>query len=125
MSLPTANELAQRLINLSRALEAGAKELAEADVAAVKAKAEFEKQRIRAVLKVAAEHRGDKGYLAAEREALVDKQLEDAAFTLGMADQSVRTAKESMRVTYAQVEIARSLNAGLRTDAHLAGVGAA
>lgn len=122
MSLPTANELAQKLISLSRMLDEAANLLSQADEEAVQAKAEFEKARVKAVLKTAAEHRGDKTCLAAERDALVEKQITDEALTLGMAEQYVRTCRERMRVLYAQVEIARSLNAGLRTDAALAGM---
>jgi hypothetical protein len=125
MSLPTANELAQRLISLSRMLDAGADELSQADEQFVRAKARYESSRVKAVLIVAAEHRGDKSTLAAEREALVDKTTETEALDLNLAEQKVRSCRERMRVLYSQVEIARSLNAGLRTDAHLAGVGAA
>jgi hypothetical protein len=119
--LPTMNEMAQRLIWLGRALDHGANEIGKADEAQTRAKGRYELARAKAVLKVADAHRGDKTVLAAEREAEVVNATHSEWLDLEVAESLLRKAKESQRALYAQVDLARSLNAGLKVDASLAG----
>lgn len=118
--LPTANEIAQKLLFLSRQLDAGADALAKADDDYVRAKGRYEQARAVATLRIADELRGTKA-LAAERDAKVDQATYKEWLDVEVAEAAVRKAKEEQRVRYAQVEITRSLNAGLKTDAALAG----
>jgi hypothetical protein len=119
--LPTPNDIALKLIQLSRALDTGADQLREAEDAYVRAKSRYERARAIAVLTVADELRESKA-LAAERDARVSQATYTEWLDLEVAESAIRKAKEELRVRYTQVELARSLNAGLRADAQLAGV---
>jgi hypothetical protein len=121
--LPTPNEVALKLIWLSKALDAGADTISEADDALVRAKGRYEKARALAVLKIGAEHRGDKSVLAAEREAAVLDATYQEWLDVEVAEAALRKAKEEQKVRYAQCDLSRSLNAGLRVEASLVGVG--
>jgi hypothetical protein len=98
--LPTANEIAQKLLYLSRALDSA---------------------RAVAVLKISDELHGTKA-LAAERDAKVIEATYQEWLDLEVAESMIRKVKEEQRVRYAQCDLARSLNAGIRVDGQLAGV---
>jgi hypothetical protein len=119
--LPTANEIAQKLLYLSRALDSGSDALSQAEDAYVRAKGRYEKARAVAVLKISDELHGTKA-LAAERDAKVIEATYQEWLDLEVAESMIRKVKEEQRVRYAQCDLARSLNAGIRVDGQLAGV---
>jgi hypothetical protein len=73
------------------------------------------------VLIVAAEHRGDKTCLAAEREAKVEEATYQEWLDVEVAESALRKAKEDQKARYADVDLVRSLNAGLRAEISLSG----
>lgn len=123
--LPTPNEMAQRLIWLSKALDVGANAIAEADDAATRAELRYERAYATAVVKIAHECRESKSILAAEREAMATEATASERADMKNAARALRKAKEDQRATYAKIELARSLNSGIKVEAQLAGVGTA
>jgi predicted outer membrane protein len=119
--LPSPNDIAAKLIWLGEALRSGAKEIGAADDALTRAKGRYQKARAKAVLLVANECRSDKSILAAEREAKVDEATYQEWLDVEVAEAALRKAKEDQKARYADVDLVRSLNAGLRAEISLSG----
>jgi hypothetical protein len=115
-------DVEQRLRQLGNDLSRAQITLAQARDDEVDAKHEYERARRRAMLSGKAPKVARGGYTTAERDAWVEEQCADLKFAADKATVIREAALDKLRVLLAQTEIARSLNASVRTAYGLAGV---
>lgn len=106
--LPSGNQVAQTLINLSNMLDQACTELDQADEEAVRAKQAYEVARARAFTHT-------KGTVG-EREAKTTLAVESEKLDKELAEHKHRAVKERIRTLHAQIEIQRSLGAAARSE---------
>lgn len=105
----TPNQVVQRLMDLSRLLDAAQTELTRLDEQAVRARQRFEVNYSRAVLNADAPN-------AESRKAMAVVATENDRLDAEIAEQQVRAVRSRLTVLREQVEIGRSLSAALRSE---------
>jgi hypothetical protein len=111
------NEIASNLIQLSRELDAGVRQLRELDRRAVDAECEHEVAFARAFLSA-------EGSVEA-RKYTATIAVKDEKHASLIAGQLVRSQREAIRAIQTRIEVGRTLSATVRSEIALAGVGGA
>ena len=111
----------QRLRFLYNQLARAAKLLAEARDVEVRKRHDYLSARRRVILSGMAPKVSRGQYTAADRDAFVDSQVEDAEFEYRVAEAAREAAQDHLRITRDQAEIVRSLGVGVRQAYELAG----
>ncbi len=104
----TPSQVAARLAELSRKLDAAQRDLARDDEAAVRSRCRHEVAFARAFLT------GEGSVDARKHQAVIDTQT--AKLDTEIADAKVRNGRTLITVLRTQVEVGRSLGAGLRSE---------
>lgn len=115
MNAPSLNDIARRLMELSRDLDAQTSQAEELDERAVKARHAYEIAFSRAFL-------GSTGSVDARKHhAVIDTEIEKLEAEI--ADQVLRACRARIATIKVQIETGRSLSAALRAEVSLAGSG--
>lgn len=115
MSLPTPTEVVLQLSRLANDLDAKTAEIARLDEEFVRAKSAFEVSFARTFLTTI-------GSMDVRKQTAV-LETADAKFAAELAEAKVRAARESIKTLRDRLEVGRSVNAAVRTEFAVSGVG--
>lgn len=115
MSLPSPTEVVLQLSRLANDLDAKTAEIAQLDEEFVRAKSAFEVSFARKFLTTV-------GSMDVRKQTAV-LETADVKLTAELAEAKVRAARESIKTLRDRLEVGRSVNAAVRTEFSVSGVG--